>query len=293
MSGPQRRGSASARLQPGWTSILSIKIIDAEHQRSGIGLGELWAHRELVILFIKRQVASRYRQMLLGGLWAVLEPLATLAMMSIVFGFLLRVDTSGYPYPVYAFAALIPWFLFNKATLAVASSLQENMGLISKVYFPRLILPVASACRELFDSFITVLILIVLAVCFGFWPTWRYVFLLPGLVLVLMAALGVGLWFAALMVKFRDVRPLLTIGLQAGMYSTPIFYPSSFVPRWLMPYYQLNPMFWAVEFFRWILLGQPMTITPILYPAIGATACVLLAGLWIFSAYEKMTVDVQ
>lgn len=270
-----------------------MKIIDARHQRSGIGLGELWAHRELVILFIKRQIASRYRQMLLGGLWAVLEPLATLAMMSVVFGFLLRVDTSGYPYPVYAFAALIPWFLFSKASLGVASSLQENMALISKVYFPRLVLPIAAACRELFDSFITVAILICLAMSFGFWPTWKYLLLLPALVMVALTSMGLGLWVAALMVKFRDVRPLLTIVLQAGMYATPIFYPASFVPGWLLPYYQLNPMYWGVALFRWIMLNQQIAITPMLGASLAASIVVFATGLWIFSAYEKMTVDVQ
>jgi lipopolysaccharide transport system permease protein len=272
---------------------LSIKIIDAKHQRSGIGFSELLAHRELIILFIKRQIASRYRQMLLGGLWAVLEPLATLAMMSVVFGFLLRVDTSGYPYPVYAFAALIPWFLFSKTTLAVASSLQENMALISKVYFPRLVLPIAAACRELFDSLITVTILIFLAMSFGYWPSWRYLLLIPALASIGLAGMGLGLWMSALMVKFRDVRPLLTIGLQAGMYATPIFYPSSFVPAWLLPYYQLNPMYWGVALFRWIMLDQEMAVTPMLYVAVAGSLAVFASGLWIFSAYEKMTVDVQ
>jgi lipopolysaccharide transport system permease protein len=270
-----------------------MKIIDAKHQRSGIGIAELWEHRELVVLFIKRQIASRYRQMLLGGLWAVLEPLSTLAMMSLVFGFLLRVDTAGYPYPIYAFAALIPWFLFSKTSLAVAASLQENMALISKVYFPRLVLPIAAACRELFDSFITVAILICLAATFGFWPTWRYLLLLPALLLIATTAMGLGLWVAALMVKFRDVRPLLTIVLQAGMYATPIFYPSSFVPSWLLPFYQLNPMYWGVALFRWIMLDQKTLITPMLGASLVASAVVFATGLWIFSAFEKMTVDVQ
>lgn len=272
---------------------MNIKIIDAKHQRSGIGLRELAEHRELVMLFIQRQIASRYRQMLLGGLWAVLEPLATLAMMSVVFGFLLRVNTSGYPYPVYAFAALIPWFLFSKTSISVASSLQENMALISKVYFPRLVLPIAAAARELFDSLITVAILICLAISFGYWPTWRYIFLLPALLLISLGAMGIGLWMAALMVKFRDVRPLLTIALQAGMYATPIFYPASFVPAWLLPYYQLNPMYWGVALFRWIMLNQEMAVTPMLYISMIASVAVFASGLWIFSAYEKMTVDVQ
>lgn len=272
---------------------MSIRIIDAEERRAGVSFVELWAHRELVVLFIKRQIASRYRQMLLGGLWAVLEPLATLAMMSVVFGFLLRVNTSGYPYPVYAFAALIPWFLFSKSALAVASSLQENMALISKVYFPRLLLPIAAMCRELFDSLITLAILIALAISFDFYPSWKYIFIVPGLLLVALAGCGLGLWVAALMVKFRDARPILTICLQAGMYATPIFYPSSFVPAWLMPYYQLNPMYWMVALFRWVMLNQQTAVTPMLYVSVVITLVIFVSGIWTFSAYEKMTVDVQ
>ncbi|MBU0877933.1 MAG: ABC transporter permease [Alphaproteobacteria bacterium] len=273
--------------------MLKTKVIDATHQHKGVNFAELWAHRELVMLFAKRQVASRYRQMLLGGLWAVLEPLATLAMMSVVFGFLLRVDTGGYPYPIYAFAALIPWFLFSKTTLAVASSLQENMGLISKVYFPRLALPIATACRELFDNLITLTILILLAIGFGFLPTWRYLLLIPSIFAIALVGMGVGLWVSALMVRFRDVRPLLTITLQAGMYATPIFYPPTLVPEWMLPFYQLNPMYWGVAVFRWIMLNQEIAITPMLYVSLTASVLVMVSGIWIFSVYEKMTVDVQ
>ncbi len=273
--------------------MLNVKVIDAAHRHKGASFAELWAHRELVFLFIRRQVVSRYRQMLLGGFWAVLEPLATLAMMSIVFGFLLRVDTAGFPYPIYAFAALIPWFLFSKTTLAVASSLQENMALISKVYFPRLVLPIASACRELFDNLITLAILIVLAIVFGYLPTWKYILLLPAICAVSLVAMGLGLWVSALMVKFRDVRPLLTIALQAGMYATPIFYPETLVPEWLLPFYQLNPMYWGVALFRWIMLNQPVAVTPMLYASLTACVLIIASGLWIFAAYEKTTVDVQ
>lgn len=271
---------------------MSIKVIEAE-SRKGLALGEVWQHRELAMLFVRRQIASRYKQMLLGGLWAVIEPLATLVLMTVVFGMLLRVDTNGFPYPVFAFAGLIPWMLFSKAAQAVAGSLHENMSLISKVYFPRLILPMAALGRELFDTLITVTILIILAASFGFLPTWRYLLIPVVLLTAGLTAAGMGLWMAALVVMMRDIRPLLAIVLQAGMYVTPILYSPAIVPAAMLPWYQLNPMYWAVEAFRWVLLGQPFAVTSSLYYSAAVATAMLLSGIFVFSAYEKVTVDVQ
>lgn len=272
---------------------MTFKIIEAKSRRTLPDWAELWQHRELVQLLTYRQIAGRYKQMLLGGLWAVLEPLATLALMTVVFGAVLRVDTNGFPYPVFAFAGLIPWLLFSRATQAIAGSLQENMALLSKVYFPRLILPMVALFRELFDSLITVAILIILAAVYGFFPSWKYLLILPALAMVGLGAAAIGLWVAALMVRLRDIRPLLTIVLQAGMYLTPILYSPSMVPDRFMPLYQLNPMYWAVELFRWILLGQDFYLTPSFYVAMGLTLVLLVTGLLVFSVYEKVTVDVQ
>tara|TARA_R110002020_G_scaffold3766_9_gene16571 strand:+ start:2077 stop:2895 length:819 start_codon:yes stop_codon:yes gene_type:complete len=272
---------------------MTLKIIDAKSRHTIPDLGEVWQHRELVQMLVYRQISSRYKQMLLGGLWAVLEPLSLLALMTVVFGAVLRVDTNGYPYPVFAFAGLIPWLLFSKATQAIASSLQDNMALISKVYFPRLILPLVALIRELFDSLVTVTILIILAAVYGFLPGWKYLLILPALFGVGLGAAALGLWVAALMVRLRDIKPLLTIVLQAGMYLTPILYSPAMVPARFMPIYQLNPMYWAVELFRWILLGQDIQITPSFYAAMGLMLALLVSGMFVFSIYEKVTVDVQ
>lgn len=272
---------------------MTFKIIEAKSRRVLPDFREVWQHRELIQLLTHRQIAGRYRQMLLGGLWAVLEPLAMLALMTVVFGAVLRVDTNGYPYPVFAFAGLIPWLLFSKATQAIAGSLQENMALLSKVYFPRLVLPIVSLARELFDSLVTVIILIVLAAVYGFLPGWKYLLIIPALLGVGLAAAAVGLWVAALMVRFRDIRPLLSIVLQAGMYLTPILYSPAMVPAQFMPIYQLNPMYWAVELFRWILLGQAFEITASFYVAVSLVLALLASGLAVFSINEKVTVDVQ
>ena len=214
-------------------------------------------------------------------------------MMTAVFGMLLRVDTGKYPYAVFAFAGIMPWLLFSKATTAAANSLADNMGLISKVYFQRLLLPVAGIVRELFDSAIVFVILVLLAWIFGFPPTTKLLLAPVILIYTSAFALAVGLWLASIMVPFRDIRPLLGLVLQAGMYATPVLYPSNLVPQTLMPYYQLNPMYWTIELFRWLLLDRPVKFTASFGYSIGAVVVALLTGLIVFANGQKRVVDVQ
>lgn len=261
--------------------------------RWSLGLAEALRSRELLNLFVVRQISARYRQMALGVLWAMVEPLGQLLLLSVVFGVLLKVDTGGYPYPVYAFSGMAAWLLFSRATLAAAGSLQDNMGLISKVYFPRLILPLAAMARELFDAILMILILVALAMFYGFAPTPRLLALPLILVFAAVLALSLGLWLATLIVKFRDIRPMLTLVLQGGMYATPIVYSASLVPEQLRFYYELNPMYWAVEFSRWALLGKEVVVSSALYWSLGVTCLLLLGGLAVFSLFERMSVDVQ
>lgn len=268
-------------------------IIEANRPGALLGIGPLWAQRELAWIFICRQISLRYRQMALGVFWAVLEPLAFLLLMSAVFQMLLRVDTGHYPYPIFAFSGLMPWLLFNKATMAAAQSLVDNMALISKVYFPRLLLPVAGVVRETFDSLVVFITLVVLAWGFGFPPQWKLLLAPIILLYVALTALAVGLWLACVMVPFRDVRPLLGLLLQAGMYATPVLYPATLVPESLLPYYELNPMYWAVEAFRWLLLDKPLSITLSFWLSLALVGATLAAGLVIFGAGQKKVVDVQ
>ena len=254
---------------------------------------EVWRYRGLIGLLVQRHIASRYRQMILGSLWAVLEPLAQLLLMTAVFGWLLRVDAEGYPYPIYAFAALVPWMMFSRTTMAVAGCLQENMGLISKVYFPRLVLPIAATLRELFDGFVHLALLIAVALAFGFYPGPKLLLAPLALVPVALAGTAVGLCAAAIMVKYRDLRPVLSIALQAGMYATPILYSAKLVPAGLLGVYQTNPMYWGVEAFRWLLLDRPVVATASLAVAVGGVLGLLAVGIAVFAVYEKMTVDVQ
>jgi lipopolysaccharide transport system permease protein len=268
-------------------------LIEAGAGGISFGLAELWQQRELVWIFTQRQIFVRYRQMALGVLWVLVEPLAYLLMMTAVFGKLLRVDTGNYPYVVFAFAGIMPWLLFSKATTAAANSLADNMALISKVYFQRLLLPVAGVMRECFDSAVVFVILVCTAWVFGYPPTAKLLLAPVVLAYTELVALTAGLWLACIMVPFRDIRPALGLVLQAGMYATPVLYPPSLVPQALLPYYQLNPMYWTVESFRWLLLGQPLNLTASFGYSIGGVVVALLAGLLIFAGGSKWVVDVQ
>jgi len=270
-----------------------VRYISPPTRVPKLSLRELYGYRELIWMFVKRGIFTRYRQMALGITWSFLEPLGLLLLMSVVFGLLIRVPTDGYPFTVFVATALIPWIYFTKATQAAANSLHEQIGIISKIYFPRIILPISAVVRELFDSFVLFVILILLNLAFGYPPTWRML-LMPGLLLfITFPALSLGLSVAAISVKYRDFRPLLTIVLQAGFYATPIFYSAGLVPKILLPFYQLNPMYWAVEISRWMMLDRPLSITPSFYISIAISGGLLAFGYYAFSFYERDVVDAQ
>ena len=272
---------------------MTVRIIDSQDRSFLPKLDPLWHYRELIWLFARRHVTSRYRQMALGFTWAVLEPLFQLLLMSLVFGMLLRVNSNGYPYAIYVFAALIPWQHFSRTTLAVAGSLQDNLTLISKVYFPRLILPFAAVLRELFDTILQFFILLALALAFGYMPTLKILLLGPlTLLAISLVAMGLGLLVAAFIVRYRDIRPALGIVLQAGLYLSPVLYAASVVPASILPFYQLNPMYWALELFRWMLLDQPLALTAGFPLSILMVASMLAVALVTFTLHERETVDV-
>jgi lipopolysaccharide transport system permease protein len=275
------------------TSTLPRKIIQAERPWWRLDLADAWAHRELLWLLMWRNVTSRYAQMTLGMIWAVLEPLALLLTLVVVFGYFIRVPTGGIPYPVFVFSAQIPWLLFARATMNAIGCLQEHMALVSKVSFPRLLLPFASVFRDLFDSSILVMILVVIGALYGYAPTWRLAVVPFILVAVLAFATAIGLWLAAPAVRMRDIRPLMLIVLQIGFYVSPILFPTSLVPAWFLPVYTMNPMYWAIEISRWAFLGQPVHLTA---SFLGASVFVLIAfvsGLFVYAAKERASVDVQ
>lgn len=272
---------------------LPRKIIQADRPWWRLDLADAWAHRELLWLLMWRNVTSRYAQMALGMVWAILEPLALLLTLVLVFGFFVRVDTGNIPYPVFVFAAQIPWLLFAKATMNAVGCLQEHMSLVSKVAFPRLLLPFASVFRDLFDSTILVLILIVVGMFYGYFPTWRLIAVPVLLLSVTMLAVAIGLWLAGFSVRMRDIRPITQILLQMGFYFSPILFPPSLVPSRFFAIYTLNPMYWAIEISRWAFLGQPVHISPSFFIALVLVVTAFASGLFVYAANERAAVDVQ
>jgi lipopolysaccharide transport system permease protein len=255
-------------------------------------LGELWAYRELLYFLAWRDVKVRYKQTVLGAAWAVLQPLLTMVVFSVVFGRLANVPSDGLPYPIFAYCALLPWQLFAHALVESGNSLVGNQNLITKVYFPRLVIPLAAVATGLVDFAIAFVVLVGLMAYYGIVPT-PAVLALPGLVLLaLLAALGVGLWLSALNVQYRDVRYTIPFLTQLWLFATPVAYPASLVPERWRPLVGLNPMSGVVEGFRWALLGRAEPPGLMLAVSIVVVAGVLVSGLYYFRRMERTFADV-
>ncbi len=253
----------------------------------------VWEKRELFLLFVKRQCTVRYQQSILGVLWAVLNPLGTLFVFWLLFSKMLQVPTDGYPYIIYAFAGLIPWNAFNQSANATMVCLQEEMGIISKVYFPRIILPLVNLTRVMFDSLIVLVLLIIVAALYGYMPTWRFLLLPAVLLFSLIVGMSFGLPFAGPVVRFRDLRVPFSYSLQLLMYLTPVIYAPTIIPerfQWLL---ELNPMYWVIQFSRWCLLKQELIFSSRLSMSLGIVGLLLLCGWLVFAYTERRIIDVQ
>jgi len=236
---------------------MPIFLIRPASSWSSIGLKELWEYRELLYFLVWRDVKVRYKQTALGAAWAIIQPLMMMVVFSLFFGYLARVPSDGIPYPIFTFCALLPWQLFAHALTESSNSLVANERLITKVYFPRLVVPIAAVLGGMVDFAVAFAILLVMMLYYGIVPTWALVTLPPFILLAIMTALGVGLWLSALNVQYRDVRYTIGFLIQFWLFATPVAYSSSIVPERWRPLYGLNPMAGVVEGFRWALLGKP------------------------------------
>jgi len=255
-------------------------------------LREFWKYRELLYFLVWRDIKVRYKQTALGAAWAILQPVMTMVVFSVFFGRLAKVPSDGIPYPIFAYAALLPWQLFAYALSESANSLVGSQNLIKKVYFPRLVVPVASVLAGLVDFAISFVVLIGLMAYYGIRPT-PAVALLPLFILLAVAsALSVGLWLSALNVQFRDVRYTIPFLTQFWMFVTPVVYPSSLVPEKWRSLFGLNPMAGVVEGFRWALLGKSTSPGPLLWVSIAAVLALLIGGLIYFRRMESIFADV-
>src|SRR3984893_8609078 len=254
-------------------------------------LGEVWAYRELLYFFVWRDVKVRYKQTVIGIAWVVLQPLMTMGVFTLFFGRLAKLPSDGLPYPVFYFSALVPWTYFSTALQSCTSVVVDNQRVITKVYFPCLVLPLSAVVAGLVDFAIGFVVLLVVTAIYGIKPTLAALWLPVLLLLAVLTALGVGLWMSALNALYRDVRYVVPFLVQFWMFASPVAYPSSLVPqrwRWL---YGLNPMAGVIDGFRWALTGhgQPPGIL-LLASAIGV-AVLLLVGLFFFQRMEGSMAD--
>lgn len=247
-----------------------------------LNLRELWQYRDLVRVLVQREVQGRYRQMALGPVWIVLVPLFNVVVFSLIFGGLAKLPSDGLPYPVFSYAAVLPWTFFATAVARGSASLVANMNLISKVYFPRMVVPIAAVGSGLVDFGASFVILLGMVFAYRIVPGWAVLALPVFLLLAACSALAACLWLAALAVRFRDVSLGLSYMIQAWMYLSPVVYPTSLIPARYRFYYQLNPMTTVLDGCRWALLG---TRPPDLVPALFCLVLVILAlfgGAFVF-----------
>lgn len=257
----------------------------------GLQLSEIWRYRELAMFLVWRDIMVRYKQTALGVAWAVLQPFFTMLVFSIFFGRLAKIPSDGVPYPLYAFAALVPWTYFGGAMTLSSNSLVGNANLIKKVYFPRLIVPISVVLSGLADLVMAFLMLLAMMAYYGVAPG-------PGLataplfvLLAVATSLGVGLWLSALNVEYRDVRYVVPFLTQFWMFATPIVYPSSLVPPSWRTAYGLNPMVGVIDGFRWAVLGAPELSATTLAASSASALVLLVSGAFYFRRMERTFAD--
>ncbi len=256
-----------------------------------LNLREVWRYRELVYFLTWRDIKVRYKQTFLGAAWAIIQPFFTMVVFTLFFGRLAKVPSDNVPYPIFSYAALLPWQLFSKALSQAGRSLVSSRSIITKVYFPRLIIPLATLFGGLVDFFIAFVVLLGMMAYYHVALLPRIWTLLPFLLLALATALGVGLWLSALNVLYRDVGYTLPFLTQFWMFITPIAYSSTLVPpKWRLVY-ALNPMAGVVDGFRWALLGTPTGPGPSLWVSTAVAVLVLISGLYFFRRMERQFAD--
>lgn len=257
-----------------------------------LDLGELWDYRELLYFLIWRDIKVRYKQTVLGAAWAIIQPFFTMVVFSLFFGTLARIPSDGVPYPLFTYAALVPWFFFANGLNQSSNSLVGSANLITKVYFPRLAIPVASVLSGIVDSVLAFVVLLGMMAFYGIAPTMSVIWLPLFLLLALVTSLGVGLWLSAMNVQFRDVRYIVPFLTQIWLFATPIAYPSTLLPEPWRTVYGINPMAGVVEGFRWALLGTNTAPGSVIVVSTLMASALLVGGAFYFRRMEKTFADV-
>jgi lipopolysaccharide transport system permease protein len=272
---------------------VAVPVIRIEpSSRLTLGLRELWDYRELLYFLVWRNIKVRYKQTAIGAAWAIIQPLMTMIIFTLVFGKFANVPSDGLPYPIFSYAALLPWTYFatslNLSTLSVVS----NSNLITKVYFPRLFLPVSAILSGLIDFGISFIFFLVMMIWYGTIPGWGVVFL-PGFVLLtILTALSVSLWLSAINVRYRDVGQAIPFLIQLWLFASPVAYPVSVVPEKWRLLYSLNPITGVIEGFRWALLGREMLSLVSIAISIAVVLALLFGGIIFFKRMEETFADI-
>ena len=257
-----------------------------------VNLRELWAYRELLYFFTWRDLKVRYKQTLFGFAWAIIQPLFMMIIFSLFFGALAKVPSENIPYPLFSYAAVLPWTLFSEGLTRSSNSLVQDANLLQKVYFPRMLMPLSGILSPVVDFAIAFVVLIALMLYFSHYPAITMLGIIPFLILELMLALGIGLWLSAINVEYRDVRYAIPFLIQLGLFASPIVYPVTFVPeRFQAVYGLLNPMAGIIEGFRWAILGtKPPSY--LLIASVAIIIVILVSGAFYFRRRERAFADV-
>ena len=275
----QPAGPITTRIRPsgGWISL---------------NLRESWEYRELIYFFVWRDLKVRYRQTILGVSWAVLQPFLTMVILSLFFGRLAKIPSDGLPYPVFSYAALVPWTFFASSLTTASNSIISSSNMLKKIYFPRMTLPIAAVLSGLVDLFLALVVLLGMMLVYGLVPTANVLWVPALLLLTLVTSLGASLWLSAMNVQFRDVRYAVPFLIQAWMFATPVAYPSSLLSEPWKTVYGLNPMAGVVEGSRWALLGTDTAPGLIILVSTLVAVALLLSGAYYFRRMEKSFADI-
>jgi len=256
-----------------------------------LDLGAVWRYRELLVVLVLRDIQVLYKQAALGAAWAIVQPVFAVIIFSVIFGHFARMPSDGIPYPIFAFAAVLPWTYFAEAVRRGGTGLVTDSELVRKVYFPRLVLPLAGVIAPLLDFLIAFVVLLGVMIWFDVMPTWRLLAVVPLIVIAALLALSIGLWLGPVNVRFRDVKHTLPFMLQVWMYATPIVYPISIIPSQWQTIYSINPMVGVIEGFRWAVFGRGHPDIAAMSIGLTVIAILLFGGLVFFRRMEQSFAD--
>jgi lipopolysaccharide transport system permease protein len=253
---------------------------------------DLWKYRELLYFLAWRDILVRYKQTIIGVAWAVIRPIMTMLVLTFIFGKLAKMPSAGVPYPILVFSGMLPWQFFANAFTESGNSLVANGGMISKVYFPRLVIPISSVITSFVDFLISAILMMLLMLYYGYMPGLK-IAMLPAFVFVAFAtAFGTGLWMSALMVRYRDFRFIVPFAIQFGLYISPVGFSSTVIPQNWRLLYSLNPMAGVIDGFRWSLLGETDMYWPGFAISTAGVTLIIITGIWYFRKTERTFADV-